>query len=46
MRADSDGAGHVSVYPVNGTIAEWRSQGSSSIWSQAIKSVVVKWSEK
>ena len=38
-----DGVTHVSVYPIGGTIAEWRRQGSSSIWTLAIKAVVVKW---
>jgi len=41
--AVKDGPTHVSVYPVGGTIAQWRSLGASSIWTQAIKSVVIKW---
>ena len=41
--AVQDGATHVSVKPIGGTIAEWRNAGSSSVWTQAIKSVVVKW---
>ena len=38
-----DGATHVSVYPVNGTMADWVNAGSGSIWTQAVKSVVIKW---
>ena len=41
--AVQDGATHVSVKPIGGTIAEWRNAGSSSVWTQAIKSVVVRW---
>ena len=38
-----DGATNVSVYPVNGTMADWVNAGSGSIWTQAVKSVVIKW---
>lgn len=34
---------HVSVYPIGGTMDDWINIGSSSIWTQAVKSVVVKW---
>ncbi len=37
------GADHVSVYPVGGTLEDWYNEGSSSIWTQAVKSVIVKW---
>lgn len=38
-----DGATHVSVYPVGGTMSDWVNAGSSSIWTQAVKSVTIKW---
>ena len=38
-----DGAGHVSVHPVGGTLEDWHNAGSSSVWTTAVKSVVVKW---
>ena len=38
-----DGPIHVSVYPVGGTMSDWVSAGSSSTWTQAVKSVVIKW---
>ena len=38
-----DGGDHVSVYPIGGTLADWRNAGSSSVWTTAVKSVVVKW---
>ena len=38
-----DGATHVSVRPIGGTMDDWISAGSSSIWTQAVKSVTVKW---
>lgn len=38
-----DGATHVSVYPIGGTMEDWVNAGSSSIWTKAVKSVVVKW---
>ena len=41
-----DGAGHVSVYPIGGTLEDWHNAGSSSIWTKAVKSVVVKWNGK
>ena len=41
--AVTDGANHVSVRPVGGTIKDWIDAGSSSKWTQAVKSVVVKW---
>ena len=41
--AVQDSPTHVSVRPVGASIAEWREAGSSSIWTQAVKSVVVKW---
>ena len=37
-----DGENHVSVFPVGGTLKDWRSAGASSIWTIAVKSVVVK----
>ena len=41
--AVQDGATHVSVYPVGGTMSDWVSAGSGSIWTQAVKSVIIKW---
>ena len=38
-----DGITHVSVRPVGGSIQDWIDAGSSSVWTQAVKSVVVKW---
>ena len=40
---DSDGATHVSVRPIGGTMDDWISAGSNSVWTQAVKSVVIKW---
>ena len=41
--AVKDGATHVSVKPVGATVEDWINAGSSSIWTQAVKSTVVKW---
>ena len=41
--AVQDGATHVSVRPVNGTMDDWISAGSNSAWTQAVKSTVIKW---
>ncbi len=38
-----DGVNHVSVFPVGGTLEDWHNAGSSSVWTRAIKSVVIKW---
>lgn len=43
VNAVRDKATHVSVYPVGGTMSDWINAGSSSVWIQAVKSVVVKW---
>ena len=43
VSAVQDSPTHVSVRPIGGTIKEWNEEGSSSIWTQAVKSVVVKW---
>jgi RHS repeat-associated protein len=40
--AVKDGLTHVSVYPIGGTVRQWHEAGSNSIWTQAVKSVVVK----
>ena len=37
-----DGATHVSVRPIGGTMDDWINAGSSSVWTQAVKSVVIK----
>ena len=41
--AVQDGIGHVSVYPIGGTLEDWHNAGSSSVWTMAVKSVVIKW---
>lgn len=41
--AVQDGAGHVSVHPIGGTLEDWHNAGSSSVWTTAVKSVVIKW---
>ena len=41
--AYQDSLTHVTVKPIGGTIAEWRNQGTSSVWIKTIKSLVVKW---
>ena len=41
--AVQDGPTHVSVRPVGATMEDWINAGSSSVWTQAVKSVVVKW---
>ena len=38
-----DGATHVSVRPIGRTMDDWISAGSNSVWTQAVKSVVIKW---
>ena len=38
-----DRATHVSVRPIGGTMDDWINAGSSSVWTQAVKSVVIKW---
>lgn len=43
LYAVQDGLIHVSVVPVGGTVFDWINAGSSSIWTKALKSVVVKW---
>ena len=41
--AVKDGPTHVSVRPVGATMEDWINAGSGSIWTQAVKSVVIKW---
>ena len=38
-----DGPTHVSVRPVGATMDDWITAGSGSIWTTAVKSVVIKW---
>ena len=38
-----DGGTHISVRPVGASVEDWINAGSGSIWTQAVKSVVVKW---
>lgn len=41
--AVKDGATHVSVRPVSGSMQDWINAGSGSIWTQEVKAVVIKW---
>ena len=41
--AVQDGLTHISVRPLTGTMKEWIDSGSGSIWTAAVKSVVIKW---
>ena len=41
--AVQDGPTHVSVRPVGATMEDWINAGSGSIWTQAVKSVIIKW---
>ena len=38
-----DGVTHVSIYPVVGTMIGWVNTGSNSVWTRAVKNVVIKW---
>ena len=38
--AIQDGKRHVSIYPVNATLAEWHAAGVSSIWTQTLIGVI------
>ena len=38
-----DGATHVSVRPIGGTMDDWINAGPNSVWTQAVKSAVIKW---
>jgi len=41
--AVKDGVTHVSVRPVGATMEDWINAGPSSKWTQAVRSVVIKW---
>ena len=41
--AVQDGATHISVYPIGGSLDEWYAAGPSSAWTLAVKSAVIKW---
>ena len=43
LYAEKDGPTHVSVKPVNGTMANWISAGPESIWTKTLQSICVKW---
>jgi len=43
VQATRDGVTHVSVTPVGVSVQDWIDAGNSSIWTAAVKSVVVKW---
>ena len=43
LYAIQDKPTHVSVYPIGGTIKDWHNAGPSSIWTQTLKSIVIKW---
>ena len=38
-----DGPKHVSVKPVGASVEDWINAGPTSIWTQTVKAVVVKW---
>ena len=38
-----EGSAHVTVLPVGVPLQTWIDAGSNSIWTRAVKSVVVKW---
>ena len=40
--AEQDSPTHVSVYPIGGTVADWRAAGSASIWTQTLMSICTK----
>jgi len=41
--AEQDGPTLVTVLPRGATVEAWTKMGTNSIWTQAVKSVVVKW---
>ena len=41
--AVQDGVTHVSVRPVGATMGDWINAGPGSIWTQAVRSVTIKW---
>ena len=43
IRISDSNATHVSVRPAGAIMEDWINTGSSSVWTQAVKSVVVKW---
>ena len=42
LEAIQDGTTHVSVYPIGGTISEWRDKGTASIWTQTLAMISMK----
>lgn len=42
LYAKKDGVTHISVVPVNASVDDWIAAGSSSIWTQTLKSVLIK----
>ena len=43
LYAVQDGVDHVTIYPIGGTAKEWHDAGPNSVWTKALKSVVVKY---
>ena len=41
--AVQDSPTHVSVKPIGGTMDDWINEGPNSIWTQSVKTCVVKW---
>ena len=41
--AYQDSLTHITVKQIGGIIAEWRNQGTNSVWTKTMKSLVVKW---
>ena len=43
LYAIQDKPTHVSVYPIGGTVEGWHNAGPTSVWTQTLKSIVIKW---
>lgn len=43
LYAKIDGVDHISVFPVGASLKQWHDAGTSSVWTQSLKSVVRKW---
>ena len=41
--AVQDGPTHVSVKPIGGSVEDWIIAGPTSVWTKAVKAVVIKW---
>lgn len=43
LYAIEDHPGHVAVKPVGASMQVWIDQGEASLWTQALKKIVIKW---